>query len=120
MQLPTGSIEDKPGSAILKFAGLIAVAVACTLSGIAGVWFEKVLKGSEASLWARNVQLSFFSVLPGFFVGGKILYSTYCLVLIMDGDAYQSNGFFQGYTVYTYAAILCQALGGLIVAVVVK
>src|SRR5579859_4649082 len=35
--------------------GLIAVFAACMISGLAGVYFEKVLKGSTASLWVRNV-----------------------------------------------------------------
>jgi UDP-sugar transporter A1/2/3 len=39
------------------------------ISGLAGVYFEKVLKGSSASLWIRNVQLSFFSLFPALFVG---------------------------------------------------
>jgi len=50
-------------------AGLIAVLVACMLSGLAGVYFEKVLKGSSATLWVRNVQLGFFSLFPAFFLG---------------------------------------------------
>jgi solute carrier family 35 (UDP-sugar transporter), member A1/2/3 len=49
--------------------GLAAVFAACMLSGLAGVYFEKVLKGSNATLWVRNVQLSFFSLFPAFFVG---------------------------------------------------
>ncbi|KAJ3216730.1 hypothetical protein HDU67_009056 [Dinochytrium kinnereticum] len=97
-------------SGIAQFIGLIAVGVACVLSGLAGVWFEKVLKGSKASLWHRNVQLSFYSVLPGFFIG----------VLWMDGRKVYNDGFFQGYTAWTWGAIACQAIGGLIVALVVK
>jgi|SRR5579862_9124790 len=49
--------------------GLIAVVMACMISGLAGVYFEKVLKGSNATLWVRNVQLSFFSLFPALFVG---------------------------------------------------
>jgi len=49
--------------------GLIAVFAACLLSGLAGVYFEKVLKTSNATLWIRNVQLSFFSLFPAFFIG---------------------------------------------------
>ncbi|KAJ3047701.1 hypothetical protein HK102_012858, partial [Quaeritorhiza haematococci] len=92
-----------------KLMGLLAVTVACILSGLAGVWFEKVLKGSKASLWLRNVQLSFFSVVPGLIFG----------VLIMDGETVRTQGFFHGYNFWAWAAIMCQAVGGLIVALVV-
>lgn len=49
--------------------GLICVLGACMLSGLAGVYFEKVLKGSNKTIWVRNIQLSFFSLFPAFFVG---------------------------------------------------
>lgn len=44
--------------------GFLAVAAACFTSGLAGVYFEMVLKNSQADLWVRNVQLSAFSLLP--------------------------------------------------------
>lgn len=47
-----------------RVKGLLAVGSACLTSGLAGVYFEMVLKGSKADLWIRNVQLSFFSLLP--------------------------------------------------------
>ena len=50
-----------------RTVGLLAVFAACMLSGLAGVYFEKVLKGSNSSLWVRNVQLSFFSLFPALF-----------------------------------------------------
>ena len=49
--------------------GLVTVFASCMLSGAAGVYFEKVLKGSNATLWGRNVQLSFFSLFPALFIG---------------------------------------------------
>jgi UDP-galactose transporter len=49
--------------------GLVTVFASCMLSGAAGVYFEKVLKGSNATLWVRNVQLSFFSLFPALFIG---------------------------------------------------
>ena len=74
---PGGEIAHQPaGSAALHMdegmnptLGLAAVFAACMISGLAGVYFEKVLKGSNATLWVRNVQLSFFSLFPAFFVG---------------------------------------------------
>jgi UDP-galactose transporter len=57
------------GGEMNRTLGLIAVFSACMISGLAGVYFEKVLKGSNASLWVRNVQLSFFSLFPALFVG---------------------------------------------------
>ena len=35
----------------------MAVLSACCSSGFAGVYFEKILKGTKASIWMRNIQL---------------------------------------------------------------
>lgn len=90
--------------------GLFAVTIACILSGLAGVYFEKILKGSTASVWLRNVQLGIYSVILSAVFG----------VWLKDGSIIHEKGFFVGYDIWTYSAIACQALGGLIVAVVVK
>ncbi|KAF2724758.1 nucleotide-sugar transporter [Polychaeton citri CBS 116435] len=95
--------------------GLMAVFTACAISGLAGVYFEKLLKDSKAeahgaSVWIRNVQLSFYSIWPALFIG----------VLLKDGDDVYQHGFFAGYNWIVWAAIICQAAGGLLVALVVK
>jgi UDP-sugar transporter A1/2/3 len=41
--------------------GMLAVALACTTSGFAGVYYEKVLKSSNSSIWVLNMQLSMMS-----------------------------------------------------------
>ncbi|VDN21055.1 unnamed protein product [Gongylonema pulchrum] len=51
-----------------QMVGLLAVIAACFSSGFAGVYFEKVLKGTSVSLWMRNLQLAFFSIFGGFFM----------------------------------------------------
>lgn len=71
--------------------GLVAVIVACLLSGLAGVYFEKVLKDPKgdratASVWVRNVQLSFYSLWPALFIG----------VMFKDGEHIAKAGFFAG------------------------
>ncbi|KAJ1823158.1 UDP-galactose transporter Gms1 [Coemansia sp. RSA 2599] len=112
VQLPsTGSTGAGAGAAGsgASAVGLAAVVAACVLSGLAGVYFEKVLKGSRKSVWVRNVQLSLFSMAPAA-IG----------VFWVDGPGVRRDGFLYGYTGWTWAAIVCQALGGLIVAVVVK
>ncbi|RKP38427.1 nucleotide-sugar transporter-domain-containing protein, partial [Dimargaris cristalligena] len=93
-----------------KFLGLITVALACIMSGLAGVYFEKILKGSKTSLWIRNIQLSFFSLFPALLLG----------VILKDGAGVREHGFWYGYNMWTWGAIACQALGGIIVALVVK
>ena len=92
--------------------GLAAVMAACVLSGFAGVYFEKVLKDSSTntSLWIRNVQLSFYSLFPALFIG----------VMFKDGAELSKTGFFTGYNWVVWASIICQALGGVIVALVVN
>ncbi|KAG0303464.1 hypothetical protein BGZ98_006627 [Dissophora globulifera] len=91
------------------FVGLLAVMIACVLSGLAGVYFEKILKNTQGSIWLRNIQLSFFS-LP----------FSLLAVYLKDGEGVTEQGFFAGYDMLVIAAIACQSAGGLIVAVVVK
>jgi UDP-sugar transporter A1/2/3 len=117
VQLPaetfTGSSSASSSAAAVgmnSVVGFGAVLVACVLSGLAGVYFEKVLKGSKGSVWTRNIQLSFFSLFPAFFLG----------VLVKDGSQIQKDGFFQGYNGVVWSTIFCQALGGVIVALCVK
>jgi UDP-sugar transporter A1/2/3 len=114
VQFPTGdskslSIEDE-NAALDKVFGFLSVIVACLSSGLAGVYFEKILKKSKVTLWARNVQLSLCSIIFGLIFG----------CLLIDGNAIKENGFFGGYTRWTILAILCQSFGGIIVSLVVK
>ena len=48
---------------IRGLAGLFAVLAACVSSGFAGVYFEKILKTSNVTLWMRNLQLGALSVM---------------------------------------------------------
>ena len=90
--------------------GLVCVLLACCSSGFAGVYFEKILKrGRKVSLWMRNVQLSIFGIAFGLFA-----------VYTKDGRHVASDGFFQGYGPIVWFVVLLQAVGGLMIAVVVK
>lgn len=89
--------------------GIVALLVACFTSGFAGVYTEKLLKQTLASLWIRNIQLAFWSILAGLFA-----------VYTEDGAAVQENGFFQGYTRVVWAVVLLQGATGICVALVMK
>lgn len=92
-----------------KVLGFTAALTACFLSGFAGVYFEKILKGSDVSVWMRNVQLALFGVPMG-------LVTSY----IKDGGNIGEKGFLFGYDNFVWFTVLQNALGGLLVAVVVK
>lgn len=92
-----------------RLLGFSAALGACFLSGFAGIYFEKMLKGADISIWMRNIQLSLLSLPFGLIT---------CFV--NDGSKITSDGFFFGYDGFIWYLILLQAGGGLIVAVVVK
>lgn len=92
--------------------GFTAVVIAALISGLTGVYFEKVLKESSThvTVWTRNVQLSFYSLFPALIIG----------VIIKDGEEISKNGFFEGYNSVVWAAIVFQALGGVLVAICIN
>ncbi len=48
-------VYDRKQNRLLGFAAVLSM---CFSSGFAGVYFEKVLKGSSLSVWMQNVRLS--------------------------------------------------------------
>eukprot|EP00968_Pinguiococcus_pyrenoidosus_P011356 scaffold913_cov233-Pinguiococcus_pyrenoidosus.AAC.11 len=91
------------------WVGLTAVLCACCTSGFAGVYFEKVLKGSSLSVWTRNIHLAIIGVV----MGSVTAY-------VRDGDDIIGKGFFNGYNGVVWSLVVVQAGGGLLVAAVVK
>lgn len=92
-----------------KVIGLIAVLAACFTSGFAGVYIEKLLKQSNASIWIRNAQLGASGTL-------------FAIVISLNADwkLICRHGFFVGYNRLVWVVVVWQALGGLIIAVVMK
>ena len=97
--------------------GLICTFVGAMAASFGGVYFEKLLKKDERSdevdLWMRNIFLSWFSFLFG--IAGYYM-STYQTVTVVGQELY----FFQGFDVFTWAIVVLQAAGGIIVAMCVK
>ncbi|KAA0714165.1 UDP-N-acetylglucosamine transporter [Triplophysa tibetana] len=103
VQWPTDSPSDPQKEQLTagsQFVGLVAVLVACCSSGFAGVYFEKILKETKQSM---------FGLVFGLF--GMFAY---------DGARVQEHGMFQGYNMVTWIVVALQALGGLVIAAVIK
>jgi UDP-sugar transporter A1/2/3 len=90
--------------------GLVAILTATLCSGFSGVFFEKMLKDSKQSMFQRNFVLAFSSVLMG--LAG--------LYFGPDKENVMSEGFFHGYTNIVWLSIANNALGGLLIAAVIK
>jgi UDP-galactose transporter len=97
--------------------GLGFVLFGCMCSGFAGVYFEKMMKPqpnpdgtmpSTPSMWMKNMQLSFFTLLIGVFQ----------IMFVVPVD--MSQGALRGFTTKVWVMVWNNALGGLLVAMVIK
>lgn len=95
--------------------GLIAVTIACMSSALAGVYFEKVIKTSgdkqkPVSVWMRNIQLAFFTV----------------VIAVLQEEFKKPDPktaglhYLHGFTFWPWLLVLLQSGGGLLVAAVIK
>ncbi|KAF7458332.1 UDP-galactose transporter subfamily protein [Cryptosporidium felis] len=119
LMLTTGAVLVQPGKSSSSgigvrstdnFLGLCSVLLACVTSGLAGVFLEKLLKDSKTSIWARNIQLALYGTVFGY-IGcftGK------------EGLEISNKGFFYGFNSLVWLVITLQAIGGIIVAAVLK
>ena len=90
-------------------AGFLAVLIGCCTSGLAGVYFEMVLKNSQTDLWIRNVQLSLFSLIPA------------ALPIVYDlSRSERGLGLFHNFGGWAWSTVFIQVFGGLITALVIK
>jgi solute carrier family 35 (UDP-sugar transporter), member A1/2/3 len=98
-----------------RVKGITAVIAACCTSGLAGVYFEMVLKNTSADVWVRNVQLSMFSLLPAL----SPIFFTYAQST--NGlNSWSIASLFENFGVWAWATILTQVAGGLVTAIVIK
>ena len=109
-----GITEDLPAAPepMNYSVGVTAVLIAAGVSGLTGVYFEKLLKESpsQASVWIRNVQMSTYSLVAALFGG----------LIWQDGEGIREHGFFEGYNWVVWTAICLQAMGGLVASVVIR
>jgi solute carrier family 35 (UDP-sugar transporter), member A1/2/3 len=100
--------DDSDDSSHNLLVGLIAVAVACITSSLGGVFLEGVLKKQTASLWMRNMQLAFFSLLVGL------------MQQRFENTSGKAAPYFHGFTKWVWVLVLLQATAGLVAAAVMK
>ncbi|KAF1742278.1 hypothetical protein MXB_4988 [Myxobolus squamalis] len=91
------------------FVGLSAVVLCCLTSAFSGVYFELLLKKEKSDIIIANIQLSLSGVVLSVLTG---IFLNYNIIL--------EKGFFVGFNKYVWIYIFTQAIGGLVVAVVVK
>lgn len=93
--------------------GLAAVSIACMCSALAGVYFEKVIKtpgAKKASVWMRNIQLAFFTIITAVIQG----------YLHPDKSLPEGLPYLHGFTFWPWVLVFLQSGGGLLVAAVIK
>mmetsp|Transcript_11323 Transcript_11323/g.18437 ORF Transcript_11323/g.18437 Transcript_11323/m.18437 type:complete len:345 (+) Transcript_11323:171-1205(+) len=99
--------------------GLAAVTLQFTISGFASVYFEGMLKNKEdaVSIWERNFQLAFYSIL--FLALSSYFKSSYDY---MQGQTTQAYAYepFAGWTAYSAGLCVMNAIAGLLVAATLK
>jgi UDP-sugar transporter A1/2/3 len=104
------TIEDSKVSATNMAAvltGSLALITATSSSGFASCYFESRVKNSD--LWIRNVQLSLFGAC-----------FSYMLMIAETSYLLEGVGIFHGFNGWVWFVILGQALGGIMVAMVLK
>ncbi|KAI1812419.1 UDP-galactose transporter [Poronia punctata] len=102
-----GIEDDLNNTPVMDYSiGVSAALAVAALSGLTGVFLEKVFKDPQttASIWIRNIQLSFYSLVSALLVG----------VIFKDGQEIIVHGFFNGYSWVVWALIILQAFGGVV------
>lgn len=97
----------------------------CTASGFAGVYFEKVLKGANADLWVRNIQLTLFSLPPALLAA---LFPDFSIRSFLGFNEVRSKlvnpdaptWLFGNFGFWALATVFCQVFGGLVTALVIR
>ena len=108
VNLRSGSSADLSENTNMAL-GLFSVLVFCCTSGFAGVFMEKLFKDNKFSVWSRNIWLALFSILSGVL---GIVFKDWRLLL--------PSNFFKGYSFWAWLAVILLAIGGLIIAMVLK
>ncbi|KAK0410473.1 hypothetical protein QR680_005146 [Steinernema hermaphroditum] len=89
--------------------GFVCVIAMCFTSAFAGVYLEKVLKGSEANVFVQNVRIASVGLIVS---GISMLYN--------DSETIGRDGLFRGFDALVWVMTTTNSVGGLLIAVVMK
>lgn len=106
---------DSTTSGFLQMFGYGAVLTEVVLSGFASIYFEKVVKSTTEviSIWERNFQLGFYSIL---IYGGIIIYEGFST----PSEGVSQRSAWSNWTFLTLLVSILGAAGGLLVAATLK
>ena len=107
---PPAPPADSGAAASAQLLGIAAVLLSSLLSGFANVYLEKRVKRTAVSIWMRNVQLGLFCIPQ----------SASLLLAPATKAAVASHGLFVGFDPLVWSVVALKAIGGLLVAAVVK
>lgn len=116
-QRPSCDVDPQEEAKSNSMVGFMASIAMSTLSGFAGIYFEKVIKSRQPvagepvlGIWERNFQLAFWSIAFGFLN-----------LLTRESEHLWTKGFWYDMDNLVAWSVVCIAgAGGLLVAVVVK
>ncbi|KAG5506801.1 hypothetical protein GH5_06016 [Leishmania sp. Ghana 2012 LV757] len=113
------AIEQTSGSWSME--GTLAALTGGFLSALSGVFMEFVVKkrGNHFHLSARNVHLAFFSIVYFFIVFSYEIWQPKAASAVSGLDELTST-FFEGFTGLVWFLVMLQAIGGILVALVVR
>uniref|UniRef100_F1L7G5 UDP-galactose/UDP-N-acetylglucosamine transporter srf-3 n=1 Tax=Ascaris suum TaxID=6253 RepID=F1L7G5_ASCSU len=89
--------------------GFTAVISMCFTSAFAGVYLEKVLKGSVVNIWMQNIRLSLLGI-PISAIS----------VILNDYDLVAQGGIFRGFDELVWIMTITNSVGGLLISIVIK
>jgi UDP-sugar transporter A1/2/3 len=118
-------LADSEKSASDSIVGVVSILVMVTISGFSACYFERMLKAqgeSRITIWERNFQLAFYSLL---LLLGIMWWEVFSNAQGLNSqanalDTMQAFVPFQGWTINTVLIALIQAGGGLLVAATLK
>jgi len=115
IQLKPSTNEDITDDFSNQTMGLIAAIATASISGFNGIFIEKLMKkvpnemGIPSSMWLTNLHLSSWSILFGIMTAYQ-----------KDFDNYKEYGIFHGFTKGVWSLTFIAALGGILVALVIR